>query len=233
VYDRQIDAETTLTLGVSGMLYQNGLIMYDHQTESLWSHILGQGVAGTYEGTQLTFIPALHTTWASWLERHPETLVINPTLYADSDVYDGYYARSDAGVLGRVPDADTRLPTKEFVIGVRLNGQAKAYPFYTLNQEPAVNDHLGEVELAIFFDKTTASGAVFDRQLPDGTILTFEPGPATDIARDTQTGSEWDIFTGQAISGELEGTKLTQIPITYAFWFGWADYHKDGTIYGE
>lgn len=233
MYDRQIDPDTVLTFGVSGMLYRNGLIMYDTQTESLWSHILGQGIAGEYQGTQLTFIPALQTDWQTWQDRHPDTLVVDPSLFSQRDAYDSYYTRPDAGVLGRDPDADTRLTTKEYVIGVRLAGQAKAYPFSVLNEQPVLNDQIEGVSLVLFFDKTSASGAAFNRQLADGTVLTFEAGPANDIARDTETQTEWDIFTGEAISGPLAGRQLSQIPITYAFWFGWADYHEDGIIYGE
>ena len=51
-------------------------------------------------------------------------------------------------------------------------------------------------------------------------------------SRDTETQSEWDVLTGAALSGPLEGTQLEQVPITYAFWFGWIDYHTQSTVYG-
>ena len=204
------------------MLYRNGLIMYDNQTQSLWSHIMGQAVAGDLSGTQLELIAALQTDWASWKERHPDTVVINPGLFG-RDGYEGYYLRPDAGVLGRTNRPDVDLNPKEFVIGVRLGGEVKAYPFRVLNQQPVVNDTVGDVPLAVFFDKGSAVGAAFSSELADGTVLTFEPGDDLEMAIDTQTQSEWDIFTGTATSGPLEGTQLAQIPITYAFWFGWAD----------
>jgi hypothetical protein len=34
-----------------------------------------------------------------------------------------------------------------------------------------------------------------------------------------------------ATSGPLKGTQLALIPITYAFWFGWADYHLESAVY--
>lgn len=212
------------------MLYRNGLIMYDHQTESLWSHILGQAIAGDFQGTQLSVIAALQTDWGTWRELHPDTLVISPGLFG-RDAYTAYYLRPDAGVLGRTTNPDENLGTKEYVIGVRLGGEVKAYPFRVLNQQPVVNDMVGDIPIAVFFDKGRASGAVFDRELDDGTLLTFEASDSTRTAVDTQTGSEWDIFTGLATSGPLQGTQLTQVPITYAFWFGWADYHPEGTVY--
>jgi len=232
VYDRQLTDDQTLTFGVSGMLYRNGLIMYDHQTQSLWSHIMGQAIAGDFDGTQLELIAALQTDWASWKERHPDTLVINPDFFG-RDGYEGYYLRPDAGVLGRATRPDVDINPKEFVVGVRLGGEVKAYPFSVLNQQPVVNDTVGDVPLVVFFDKGSASGAVFSRELDDGTLLIFEAGDTLEVAIDTETQSEWDIFTGMAVSGPLEGTQLTQIPVTYAFWFGWADYHPEGTVYSH
>jgi hypothetical protein len=230
VYDRQISEDQTLTFGVSGMLYRNGLIMYDHQTESLWSHILGQAIAGDYKDTRLTFIAALQTDWSTWKELHPDTLVVSPELFG-RDVYDRYYGEPDAGVLGRATRSDETLNAKEYVIGVRLAGEVKAYPFSTLSEQPVVNDTLAEIPLAIFFDKGSASGVVFSRQLDDGSVLTFEPGDNFHIAIDAETQSQWDIFTGKATSGPLKGMQLEQIPITYAFWFGWADYHPETSVY--
>jgi hypothetical protein len=230
VYDRQVTDDQTITFGVSGMLYRNGLIMYDHQTESLWSHIMGQSIAGDFNGTQLELIAALQTDWASWKERHPDTLVINPGFFG-RDGYEGYYLRPSAGVLGRATTPDVDLGAKEFVIGVRLAGEVKAYPFRALNQQPVVNDVVGEVPVVVFFDKGSAAGAVFSPELDDGTLLTFEPSDELEMAVDIETQSEWDIFTGSAVTGPLQGTQLAQIPITYSFWFGWADYHPDTMVY--
>ena len=227
-----------MTFGVSGMLYRNGLIMYDHQTESLWSHIVGQSIGGEYQGTHLAFIPTLHTDWQSWRERHPDTLVISPALFGP-DSYTSYYASSSEGVIGRGtfgggPERGDDIYSKEYVIGVRLGGEVRAYPFSVLNREPVVNDEVGGVPVAVFFDKATASGMVFDRRLDDGTILNFEAGLDDPTAvRDTETQSEWDRLTGRAIRGDLEGTKLIPAPITYAFWFGWIDHHTNSTVYGR
>lgn len=230
MYDRQVTEGQILTFGVSGMLYRNGLIMYDHQTESLWSHILGRGISGGNQGTQLTMIAALQTDWRTWKELHPETLVVSPEHFG-RDVYTSYYLRPDAGVLGRATNPGENLGTKEYVIGLRLGGEVKAYPFSVLSQQPVVNDVVADIPVAVFFDKGTASGAVFNRELDDGTVLTFVPGDASRAANDDQTQSEWDIFTGRAIAGPLKDTQLTQVPVTYAFWFGWADYHPQGTVY--
>jgi len=191
---------------------------------------LGKAVAGPLKGTTLNFIPALQTDWQTWQDLHPDTLVVNPGLFG-SDVYSSYYADSSAGVLGSNIPRDGDIGVKEYVVGVRLGEEARAYPFSVLNKEPVVNDTVNDVPIVVFFDKTTASGTVFSRAPDDGRVLSFQPGETARFAVDRETGSRWDALTGLAVEGELAGAQLQQVPITYAFWFGWSDYHVGGTVY--
>ena len=62
VYARERNGHR-LTFGVSGKLMANGLIMYDDQTDSQWSQVIGQAVTGPLQGTILPMLPATHTTW--------------------------------------------------------------------------------------------------------------------------------------------------------------------------
>ena len=55
----------------------NALVMYDHQTDTLWSQFLSRGVKGPLADTALEILPALQTTWHQWLQLHPETLVLD------------------------------------------------------------------------------------------------------------------------------------------------------------
>jgi len=234
VYDREITKNQVLTFGVSGMLYRNGLVMYDRETRSLWSQILGRAISGDYITTQLVFIPAMHTDWQTWKNLHPDTKVIQPGLYGN-DPYASYYKSQAEGVvgeglLGGGLDRGSDIYPKEYVLGVRLNGEEKAYPFSVLNKKPVINDTVGGVPVAIFFDKETLSGTVFDRRTADDTVLTFSP-VSTGTVQDSETGSRWQSLSGTAIDGSLANTSLAAVPFTYAFYFGWIDYHPDSQIY--
>ena len=55
---REIDG-LTYTFGVSGKLWRDALLMYDHQTRSLWSHITGQAVKGASQGKQLQVLVSM------------------------------------------------------------------------------------------------------------------------------------------------------------------------------
>lgn len=148
-----------------------------------------------------------------------------------SDGYRSYYADSSAGVLGSSIPRDGDIGAKEYVVGVRLGEEARAYPFSALNKEPVVNDVVNNVPVVVFFDKTTASGTVFSRVLDDGRVVAFQSGETARFAIDDKTGSQWGALTGLAVDGVLTGTQLKQVPVTYAFWFGWSDYHEEGTVY--
>ena len=81
----------------------NALVMYDHQTRSLWSQFLGQSVRGEYTGTKLEFVPALVTDWATWAELHPERVERMFLLCP------GFDLPSRWPLLGRVYDAAYRV----------------------------------------------------------------------------------------------------------------------------
>lgn len=230
MYAREIE-NREFTFGVSGKLIRNVLVMYDRQTESYWSQLLGEAVDGPMVGAKLEFLPSWFMTWQEWKERHPETIALDKEGRRGArDVYDRYYASDDAGVIGRT-NLDDRLYAKEFVIGVELGDTAVAYPYSALNAEPLINDTVRGRHILVAFDSMSGAGVVFDRELED-TVLTFVKDEGSLTMTDEQTGSRWDMLIGQATEGDLRGTELVRIKSVASFWFGWADFHPDTILYG-
>ena len=229
MYARDLDGKT-LTLGVSGKLIRNSLVMFDRETDTLWSHLTGEALEGPLAGHRLQQIQSEQTTWGRWRAVHPQTLMlkVDPSEFR-FDPYQRYYTSSDTGVVAR-KRADDRLPVKEKVVGVRLGGEVKAYSFTALARNKVVNDTVGGVPLVVVFDGLSQSGAVYRRD-PGGNLLTFSPGATALSMVDRDTGSSWDGLAGKAIAGLSHGTHLDQVPITYSFWFGWADFYPDTTVY--
>jgi hypothetical protein len=228
VYSRITNGEE-LTFGVSGKLIMNVLVMYDRQTESLWSQLLGEAVEGAYKGTQLEFLPSWQTTWEEWKADHPHTLALQKGYSFSYDPYEGYFSSSQTGVIGQTV-IDDRLYVKEFVIGVDHNDEAVAYPYSVLNEEPVVNDAVGGTPVLVVFNSDTGTGVVFDR-IVEEVELFFEIAEGL-ILVDVETGSSWDGLTGVAIDGPLSGKELTRIKSTASFWFGWKDFYPDTRVYG-
>lgn len=229
MYAREIEGQV-YSFGVSGKLIMNVLVMYDRQTDSLWSQLLGEAVEGPMTGAKLEFVPAEQTTWEDWVGRHPHSRVLVKGYRGARDSYSSYYLSSSAGVLGETR-IDERLYVKEFVIGVEHEGEAVAYPYRLLSETPVVNDQVGDLPVVVIFNPRTAAGLVYTRSV-DGRALTFE-AEGEDHLRDLETGSLWDLHTGRALSGPAEAGQLTRVKSTSSFWFGWKDWHPATRVYEE
>lgn len=234
MYAREI-AGQELTFGVSGKLIMNALVMYDHQTDTLWSHFLGQAVDGELKGQQLEFIPAAQTTWGAWKKANPDTQLLSTGRFG-FDSYVRYYDDQNLpGIIGET-FSDDRLLRKDLVLGLLMAGEAKAYPFKELAFEPVLNDKAGDVPVLIVFDILTQFAATYSRQLDDRE-LTFVESEASEHGevkmKDEETGSLWDGLTGEALEGQLAGKRLQQLPSNYSFWFAWKDYHPETLLFGE
>ena len=222
------------TFGVSGKLIMNAVVMYDHQSNTLWSQFLSRGVKGPLVNQALEIVPAVQTTWQQWLNLHPDTLVLDKRGSYQGDTYEGYYRGGSAGILGEA-NKDKRLPSKELVLGMVVAGLAKAYPFSVISDQTVINDHFAGDPVVVTFEPISESGAAFDRRL-DGKTLNFEPAEGRGgvaLMQDLETGSLWQVLTGQAVDGPLFGQRLERLPSHYSFWFAWSDFHPETDLYGS
>ena len=80
----------------------NVLVMYDRQTDSLWSQLIGEAVDGPLKGTKLEFVPSWQTTWSDWKTQYPDTLALDKGFGGSRDPYTGYYNSSSSGVIGPI-----------------------------------------------------------------------------------------------------------------------------------
>jgi hypothetical protein len=135
------------TFGVSGRLYKSNVLLYDHQTESLWSQLREQAIAGPLAGSQLQSISSYRMSWGAWLKRHPDTRVLSTQTGFDRDYrvdpYWGYY--NVGGLMFTVGDVRTDLKTKTRVLGVKTKSGTKAYPLDILAQhnDSVLTDQIG------------------------------------------------------------------------------------------
>lgn len=169
--------ERQTEFGVSGLLYNSDVLLYDRRTESLWSQIMAQAVSGPLAGTRLEHLAASHTTWRDWRSRHPDTLVLSTETGYRRDYSRSPYAgyADSERVWFPVTNRDPRYHPKEQVIGLTLDGQAKAYPFTELAQRNApFRDQFAGRGLTVEFDAANRTGRVLDanhEEIP--TVIAF------------------------------------------------------------
>lgn len=224
VYARTIEGET-LNFGVSGL--DNGtLVLYDGESQSRWSQLMGEATDGAKKGQRLEKLPSTMTTWASWRARHPETTVYVKTSTPYGATYTG-------GALAGLADAEPGpVRGTDLVIGVEGHVEARAYLARRLVEaDRLVHDELEEAPILVVLAEDHATGRVYDRRVGERT-LSFELGEG-DQLRDAETGSTWDAVSGRAVSGPLEGEALQELISTYSLWFAWQKYRPDTSVHGE
>lgn len=155
-----------LTFGVSGLLYNSDVLLYDRQTGSLWSQLMSEAISGPLKGAELPALPASHTTWREWRSRHPDTLVLSTdTGYRRDYRHPAYrdYQRS-SGLMFPVNNRNGEYRNKELVLGIDIDGAYKAYPFVELGRQgrDTFRDSVGGRELTIEWSERDAFARALD-----------------------------------------------------------------------
>lgn len=166
VYSRKVD-DKLYTFGVSGRLYKSNVLLYDHQTESLWSQLMEKAVSGALAGQPLNALPANRMKWASWRKQYPDTLVLSTeTGYHRDysiDPYEGYYRIG--ALMFPVGNVRKDFSPKKKVLGIKINSDSRAYPLDELSARPGIhNDKLGGTDIRIEVDSDGQIIAVKDQE---------------------------------------------------------------------
>lgn len=245
-FERQAGDEV-LEFGVSGLLRNSDLIMFDRQSESWWQQLTGEALVGAYAGTLLEIVPSQVISFGSFAERHPAGLVMSrDTGYNRQyglNPYRDYDTQPGRPFLFR-GEVDPRLDSPvEHVLAATIGDVAVAYPFDILRLERVINDVVADTPLVIFYQGGVASAlgdSVIDNARDIGTAgmyeATLDGRPLRFVAngdgsfRDEATQSTWNSF-GEAIEGELEGSQLRWINAFPHFWFAWAAFHPETQVY--
>jgi hypothetical protein len=170
VFDRRVDGAER-HFGVSGLLYRSGLLMFDRETESLWSQISAEAVTGPSLTQRLTLLRSKLRPWGEWKRAHPETTVLSaetghrlPYGYTPYGGYD-----TSKRLLFPAP-TDPRYHPKMRTVGLRLpDGTARGYP------QGEVRRAGGRVE------ETFAGHPVKIRLDPESEVFSVEAPPAVEV----------------------------------------------------
>ncbi|MFC7058215.1 DUF3179 domain-containing protein [Halovenus salina] len=235
VYERTVD-DQVLSFGVSGKLADDDLVMYDRETESEWKQSLGECIAGSLEGEELTVRPAPIITWERFRDDYPEGVVLQPATmkseaasdddqpapvdYTD-DPYEEYFGSEEFGLAahrsgeGRSWDREDLSP-KTRVLGIEHGDTAVGYPETRLRAAGGVvTDTVGGMDVVVV--------------ATDGLHAFENPGYEFALVEDElrANGTVWDPATGRA----GDGRRLRRVPAQRLFAFTWQDDHGPGAFY--
>ncbi len=153
--------------GVSGLLYNSDVLLYDRETESLWSQIMAKAISGPLKGRDLKPLPLSHTSWSDWKNKHSDSLVLSTNTGYSRDYtkspYGGYEKSNK--IFFPVSASDQRFHNKEWVLGVQIGDVFKAYPFSELEKTSGtVSDNVSGHRLEVLFDRESRSASARDEQ---------------------------------------------------------------------
>jgi hypothetical protein len=118
------------------------------------------------------------------------------------------------------------------IIGVDVEGKAKAFPLETLRQTRVINDVLGGKPVLIVHQPESDTTTAFVARV-GGRKLTFAAANAGATAlQDRETGSRWDAY-GTCVAGRLKGSTLPSIILEPEYWFAWSEFHRETAVYGR
>ncbi|MEO2173273.1 MAG: DUF3179 domain-containing protein [bacterium] len=165
VFSSNIGKGNWLTFGVSGLLYNSDVLLYDRNTDSLWSQIMKQSVVGKLKGAKLPQLPALHTTFGHWIEKYPDSKILSTDTgfrrnYQRSP-YKGY--ENSKRLWFQVSHkAPRKYHPKEQVLGIEINGGFKAYPFVELEKQNTAyfTDEVGGEKITVFWNEESRTAYI-------------------------------------------------------------------------
>jgi hypothetical protein len=243
VFDRRVDGEAR-RFGVSGLLRESDLLMYDYANASLWQQITGEAIVGIDAGTRLSFLPSQIISWAQFQESFPDALVLSRNTGFGRNYglnpYRGYDTIGSSTIFTTSFD-DGRLDAKERVLTVELAEEAIAFPFSELAEHGVLTASIGDTDLVALWAAGTlsslddsvimnsndiGSAGVFLPAVGDRTF-TFEA--RDDAIVDLETGSTWNVL-GRAVEGPMAGEQLEPVVSANHFWFAWSIFKPDTRV---
>ncbi len=133
VYDRNLSSGVT-TFGVSGGLIESNMIMYDRETESLWQQSTGKGIAGDFQGSELTRVPFQLLTLGEVRSQYPDAKILSEDTGFSRDYVSNPYSGYDESenFYFRPSSVDERYPSKDIFVAFEVNDTPVASPWLLL-----------------------------------------------------------------------------------------------------
>ena len=138
----------------------------------------------------------------------------------------------DNPVFATVSDSQF-MSDSDTVIGLEINGQAKAYPLFILVWHEIVNDKVGGLPVSVTYCPLCYTNQVFERII-DGQEVEFGTSGklynSNLLMYDRLTESYWSQALGIAVKGELTGYQLDLVPFDVITWGDWKELHPDTLV---
>jgi hypothetical protein len=220
-FDREGDE-----FGVSGMLVNSNLIMYDRASESWWPQVLGSLVRGVEDspdllGRSLREVRVVWTTWGRWREVYPDTAVLTEDTgeafsytadpYGEYNPAGGYYANDN--LLFTTLESDDSHHPKEVFIGARTSDGKVAFRKELLREQRLLEATVGGVPYL----------AAYHRELDSAWVYRNPDEADVSVADGGYEAPDGDRYTADALP-------LDAVNAFDAMWFAWHGFYPESVV---
>jgi hypothetical protein len=212
-----------------GMDHYNAMFE-DETTKSWWRQVNGEAIAGPLLGTTLTEVPSEQMSLQAWMDRYPNTLVMQPDP-AFKDRYESLEKYDEGKMEGKLEGRDSlSWKDKSWVVGVPMGLFAKAYDWNQLVKDRVINDRIKGLPVMLALESDSVS---FHSWVPvvGKDTLRFSYSDSLKILVD-QNQSHWN-WKGECVDGTMKGTKLETVQSYQEFWHSWKTFHSNTEIYKD
>jgi Protein of unknown function (DUF3179) len=236
VWTRTVN-ERVLHFYLAGINNQN-FLMRDKETGTWWQQITGKAIYGPLQGATLELVLSDELTFGEWRTEFPNGQVLAPVAKYTKE-YEPNWEPEVAKLPVVISFPGTELKSRDVVIGLTINGVARAYPWETFAKQSPVVDHVNGTPLLLVLGPDGKSFRVFVSRIDGHDAEFFLQGDDTaDTSAgkkawtlvDATTASQWN-FQGCATYGPAQGKCLDRIPALKDYWFDWRNYHPETTVY--
>lgn len=210
------------TLGVSGNLINNNVVMYDRASDSLWPQILATAVTGAHKGESLQEFRVIWTLWKHWKKKYPNTTVLSTDTgyarnyrrdpYGSYNPLGGYYTEKQPPLFPLM-HTDARLKPKDIVIGARDEAGAIAFRKSALREKKIIHGSIAGTHYTAFYEPGLDTAYIYKN--PARTPFSYRQG------RIENGNGQW----------QAEQMPLERINAFDAMWFAWAAFYPKTALY--
>ncbi len=129
------------------------------------------------------------------------------------------------------------LVSADRVVGIEIDGEARAYPLRLLRWHESINDVVGGRAVAVTYSPLSGGIAVWDRVVDGREISLAVSGwlhnsntLLYDRRNEGETSSLWHQLTGEAVTGPAAGQRMTALPAELSTWVDWRRDHPETTV---
>ncbi len=230
-WDRTIN-ETPTTFGVSGLLYNANLILYDRNTDSNWSQLLQECVNGSLQGSVPQNINIVETNWKTWKTLYPDSdvLSLNTGFSRNYNVYPYGSYKTDNALIFPVAKLDERLHKKERVFAILDKSTSKAYRFSNFSGGKHIRESLHAKNILIVGNETLIKA--FELNASQESLEFQYAHTNSDVFFKDHEGNEWSVF-GKALTGSRAGEQLTPVNSVVSYWFALSSFYNNIELYTD